>query len=220
MIGIRDAHGNNDTSADHVSGLLKTQLLALLAQIAPNEFQKQHEDEFHIPVIASIVNVLNNFDQYYAWNLRYSRALSIWMLETNNERKQEIKSYLNEELWPHTKDHQCGWIASVRSAMVPHDLRAKSILKKSLEDLSFKPLRNWSSPYIGQTCSPNIIDILLRDTGKYVVPPHLRRPTQYSTWAKEPWDVNNGEVDKAGRGEDTGLAYLLAYWCGRYFSAL
>jgi hypothetical protein len=82
-------------------------------------------------------------------------------------------------------------------------------------------MRNYSSPYIGQLQEPNFFEALFGLTDRYVLPPHLRKGTGYSTWQKKPWDVGSGtEVDKQPVGDDTGLSFLLPYWAGRYFGAV
>lgn len=218
---IRDENGKNDTNSDHVDGLLKTQLFALLAQTEPTCFRAAYLDEFTVSGLGDLFVIFNNSDQYYAWNLRYSRALSVWLLEDNADRREELAEFVEDCLWDNTSGHQNGWFAAIQAGM-NNDVEAKAVLIDSLKSLALKPTRNYSAPYVNQLQKPNIFEVLFGLEDKYVLPPHLRKPTGYSTWQKEPWDVSQADPapDKNPWQDDTGLSFLMAYWCGRYFRAL
>jgi hypothetical protein len=46
---------------------------------------------------------------------------------------------------------------------------------------------------------------------------HLRKPTEYFIWQKDPFGTGDGKVDTEGLNEATGLDYLLPYWMGRHY---
>jgi hypothetical protein len=215
---IRDEKGENDTGADHVDGLLKTQLLALMAATDPT-FQDEYEEEFVISDLGDWFAVFSNYSQYYAWNLRYSRALSIWILEENVERREEVAEFVEDCLWNNTSEQMSAWFAVIQAA-IHSDVGAKGVMIDSLKSLAVKPLRNYSSPYAGQQYAPNVFEVLFGMDDKYVLPPHLRKPTGYTTWQKRPWDVSSSGPAKMPAQEATGLDFILVYWMARYFGLL
>jgi hypothetical protein len=219
---IRDAKGENDTNADHVDGLMRTQLYALLAATDVPEFRDVYVDEFVVSDLGDLYlfSIFNNYSQYYAWNLRYSRALSVWLLEDDADRREQLADFVGDSLWANTSGHMNGWFAAIQAGM-NGDAGAKTVLVDSLKSLGLKPIRNYSSPYVGQQYGPNVFEVFFGLEDKYVLPPHLRKPTGYTTWQKRPWDVQDStEPDKEPHQNAVGLDFLLAYWCGRYFGAL
>lgn len=223
---IRDENGNNDTSADHVDGLLRTALLAVMVHSGFTNLQGEYENEFDsfyaLSRVLAFSDKFNNFQQYFAYNLRTSRAMSIWLLEgAYSERGDKMAHYVSRNIWQYTSGHQNAWFAFATAAMVPADEDAVEIGVSSLKSLSLKPTRMWMSPYAGQEHKPGLGSVTAGCSDVYVVPPHLRKPEDYSTWQKEPWDVgklfSDGSWDFEGLGEASGLDFLLAYWLGQAF---
>lgn len=211
---IRDEKGENDTSADYVDGLLRTQLLAVYRRAVPGpEAEALWEEHREVWSLGDLFNAFSNRQQYFAWNLRYTRALTL-VFVGDEETRQEAADYIEDWLWPHTKDHQSVWFAFARG-VATGEFEADGAGLLSLKDLSLKPLRNWPSPYAGQERRPNVFAVLARCTGAFVLPPRLRKSTTYWTWQKKPWDT--GALDEKALGDATGLDYLLPYWLGRAF---
>jgi hypothetical protein len=223
---IRDENGKNDTNADHVDLLLRAAILGLQVHTGNTALQEEYDKEFekHIDLanVLAIGDRFNNFQQYYAHNLRASRSLSIWLLEgAGSDKGQKVASYIRTNLWKFVKGHKSAWFAFLRAATKPSDTEAIAEGIYSLKSLSLKPIRMWSSPYHGQEQKPNLAEVTLDCHRNAVVDPHLRKPEDYSTWQKEPWDVGSGEKwDKEGRGDSSGLDFLLAYWLARYTGSL
>jgi hypothetical protein len=219
---IRDEHGENETSADYVSNLLRATLLGLVVKTGVAQVQAEYDKEFDqfidLSNTLAYADRFANFNQYYAHNLRASRALSIWLLEGATSIKgTQMASYIQSNIWKFTKGHKSGWFAFARAATAPSDAAAIAEGVFSLKSLSLKPIRMWSSPYHGQEQKPDIVSSLIC-ARHYVLDPHLRKPEDYSTWQKEPWDTGSGvEWDKKGRGDASGLDYLLAYWLGKAY---
>lgn len=223
---IRDENGENDTSADYVDGLLRAGLLASLVHMGDASLQADYDKEvdkfIDLSNITRVSDRFNNYQQYFAYNLRASRAFAIWILEgPESDKGKQMANYVEENLWVFTKGHKNGWFALLRAAMTPSDIEARDEGVYSLRSLSLKPVRMWSSPFIGQEQKPTLLDIVLGCHRNFVIDPHLRKPEDYSTWQKEPWDPGKGDDwDKEGRGDASGLDFLLAYWLGRFIGAL
>jgi hypothetical protein len=222
---IRNQNGENDTGADAVDDLLKAVVLALQVHTGRADLQADYDKEY-----AAFIDLSNtlayadrftNFNQYYAHNLRASRALSIWFLEgADSEKGKQAEDYFANNVWRFTSGHKNGWFAFIRLLMDPADEAAKAEGIYALKSLSLKPTRMWSSPLFGQEQKPGLIESTVCHRA-FVVDPHLRKPEDYSTWQKEPWDVGGGsDWDKEGRGDASGLDFLLAYWVGRVAGAL
>lgn len=224
---IRDENGNNDTSADHVDGLLKAALLAVMVDCGFPGLDGEYENEFDafydLSRVLAYTDKYNNFQQYFAYNLRVSRALAIWLLEgPGSERGEKMAAYIGKNIWRYTSGHQNAWFAFARAITTPEDVDAVDIGLDSLRSLSLKPARMWMSPYAGQEHKPGLGGIVAGCGDVYVVPPHLRKPEDFSTWQKEPWDVGvkfrDGSWDTEGRGQASGVDYLLPYWLGKAFN--
>jgi hypothetical protein len=223
---IRNADGKNDTSADDVDGMLRLQFEALYRHTVTitdptkkAEADQKYLDWFHTVTIADLFNRFNNYEQYFAHNLRLTRALSIWLLEDDDFRRAELASWTKKAVWKFTHSHQNAWFASVVAALNDGQIDAVNVLKSSIRSLSLKPLRGWGSPYGGQDHKPKLGDILLRCEKKWVLPPHLRKPTNYWTWQKRPWDVG-GPQREDGKLEEPGIDFLVPYWLGRWAGLL
>jgi len=225
---IRDENGRNDTSADFVDQILRAALLGLLVNMGHDELLQEYDEtlkEFiDFSNTLAYADRFSNFSQYYAHNLRLSRALSIWLVEgAASARGQAMEDYYEQNVWRFTKGHKSAWFAYARAAMVPSDAAAAEEGLDSLRSLSLKPIRMWSSPLHGQEQKPNIVESLVCHRN-FVLEPHLRKPEDYSTWQKQPWDtgqaVDGTGWDTLGLGDMSGLDYLLPYWLARYSGSL
>ena len=223
---IRDKDGKNDTGADGVTDMIRLQLEALyrrtVAVAHPDQAaaaQQKYLDWFHTVSLADLFNIGNNYQEYFAHNLRSARALSIWLLEDDPTRQNDLASWVKRAVWRYTHEHQNGWVAAVMTIMNPDDIKPKIALKSSLQSLSLKPLRMWGSPFAGQKHEPEVGDILMGCEDKWVLPPHLRKPTNYWTWQKRPWDAGPG-IDEKGINEETGIDFLAPYYMGKWVGAL
>jgi len=214
---IRNEKGENDTSADVVDGMLKLQLFAIQRRLhrdmlwfSPNiEYEYQQLFRQSINSIRDSFALSNNYSQYYTHNLRITRAYTVWLLEDDSTRKQQLVDYVLTKVWKHTKKHQNAWFAAIVFHMTSDEEVGKVCLQ-ALKSQSLKPLRGYGSPYAGQLHKPSWLDVLQGNDYRWVLPPHLRKHTNYFTWAKEPWDV--GSFDKTGSLEETGLDFLLPFW--------
>ena len=228
---IRDENGRNDTSADSVKGLLKAQFLALYSQtcaVTNPSHQAEALAGYHkeFDAYMDLSNVLvasdrfNAIKGYYGFNLRAARSLTIFMLDP--DRATRVAQYYDTNVWKFVARHQNAWFAVVRYAF-RLDQASLNTAITSMKSLSLKPLRNWSSPLFDQEQKPNVAAAAANCTYLWALPAHLRKPTQYFTWQKEPWDVGsgiNGDWDKEGLGEATGLDVILPYWMARYYRGL
>ena len=213
---IRDANGANDTNADHVAGLQRTQLLALYRVTAGTpEADSLYRDAFAVADAGDSFGWGNNLQQYFSWNLRFTRAFTVWLLAEEEEDKATARRYVRQWLWPHVEDHQNPWFELIRNVMTGRRADDGDV-PLSLRSAALKPIRGWASPYAGQEHKPAVPAVLGRCTGAWVLPPHLRKATVYFTWTKFPWDT--GHTDKTGAANDTGLSLLLPYWGVRYFT--
>jgi len=218
---IRDENGDNDTTADSVSGLLYVNLLAVyratVGITSPDRAARINEkygDEFSSGFFNphDSVNIFSSFSGYYAWNLRHLRGYSIYILEENAERKSLMRRWFEDRLWQYTSGHLNAKFAFIQNAVNPAIGGLEDALF-SMKSLRLKPIRSYSSPLADDERKPSLLQVLAGDTDRFVLPPHLRKPTSYSTWQKEPWDVGH-----AGNGasNSTGLDFMLGYWMGRY----
>jgi len=225
---IRDEKGENDTSADSVGGLLKAQFLALYRHTVSitnpgraAKIQRLYVEEFDdfidLSNTLAYADRFNNLSQYYGHNLRTARSFTIWLLEEDSIRQSEIAGYFSKNIWLFVKDHQSAWFSFVKNVMTPADEDEIQDGLLSLKSLSLKPIRLRSSPLHDQEWKPPLIAVAMNQTATYVVEPHLRKPTSYFTWQKEPWDVGEG-LDKLALGDTTGLDFLLPYYLGKSFN--
>lgn len=220
---IRDENGRNMTNADDVTNYMKLQLLSLYRFTAPEHrrerIQEKYESQRRFCLNLGSVeywNVFNNYSQYYAWNLRYARAYSIWMLEDSPKHKERLAGYIKRHLWSYTKEHLCPFFAYMYShstGNLPSKELGESLF--SLKSFVLRPIRQYSSPLQGDERKPNILQIIIGSDGQYHLPPHLRKPTDYFTWTKRGWDVG-GDYGEKPRKNITGLGFLLPYWMGRH----
>lgn len=219
---IRDQKGENDTTADEVDGLLKLAFLALWRKTSGDPaVEEEYLATFEGADVADWFNGFNNYAQYYAHNLRATRAFTIWLLETDGERRAEMERYFRDYVWRHVEDHQNAYFAALRAVQTTGSVQVEAATQaqRSLASLSLRPIRSWPSPYGGQDHEPSLGAHLLGCASAWVLPPHLRKPTEYWTWAKPPWDVGSGapNADKPPLDDDSGLSFLLPWWVGRYY---
>jgi hypothetical protein len=223
---IRDAKGNNDTNADSVSGTMETQLLALYRKTTSQDRQKRIQEKYEASLASTFafenffdfINVFNNYSQYFAWNLRYTIAYSIWILEENSERIDIISNYVRDSLWAYTSDHKCPYFTYIYASMMPIGSPTKELkeARLALKSLSLKPIRQYDSPLAGDIRTPSLLDSIFGSVGDHVVLPHLLKPTDYFTWSKRPWDVGTVKEGEKPISDTTGLSFLLPYWMGKH----
>jgi hypothetical protein len=223
---IRDERGKNDTNADHVAGFMKLQLLAIYKEtVGAIEPQKVKEirDAFYellpgvLPEIGDYFHIFNNYQQYFAWNLRYAGALTVFLTNEDVAVRKRLKAWCNSFLWPYIKDHQNTWFIYANNVIDPEKGRLNDALL-ALKSLYLRPIRGVNSAAAGNVSKPSLLQVLFSDLSPFVVPPHLRKMTDYFTWQKEPWDTGEGDVPNQLTNQDpVGLDYLLVYWMGRYY---
>lgn len=224
---IRDENGANDTSADSVSGLIKTMVVSLYrrtaALTAPHRVPRIHTiyvngfgSAFNSP--SNWFHRFSNYQQYYAWNLRYLRAYSIYILEAGPNQDDDlieiIRDYVDNQLWYFTKGHYNSKFIYMRDVITGKRDRLDQA-KLALQSLSLRPLRSQDSPLAGDERKPSLLQVLAGDWDRFVILPHLRKSTSFSTWQKEPWDP--GYPNQRGIEETTGICYLTAYWLRRFY---
>jgi len=216
---------DNDTGADYVDQLLRACVLGLVVHMGNTGLQQEYDEVFDefidLSNTLAYADRFANFSQYYAHNLRASRTLTLWLLEgAGSVKGQAIAGYYERNVWRFTRGHRSAWFAYVRAATAPTDTIATLEGLYSLRSLTLKPIRMWSSPYHGQEQKPNIVSSLIC-VNRYILDPHLRKPEDFSTWQKEPWDVGpERDWDREGLGDSSGIDYMLAYWLGRYYGIL
>jgi len=227
---IRDENGRNDTNADTVKGLLKLTLLAVYKETVhlttpgrADRIKGKYEDQFKwgffTPEDLSIVYIFTNYSQYYAWNLRHLRGYTVYILESDGARKRTIRSWFNRRVWPLVKDHRNAQFTYIYNA-VTEEGRNLSDAGLSMRSLSIKPIRHIGSPLAGDERKPSLPQVLNKDWSRFVLAPHLRKPTSYSTWQKEPWDSGKEKPGELLPGSATGIDYVLPYWMARFYNLL
>lgn len=225
---IRDQTGRNDTNSDGVDWVLKLQLLALYKEVLRNDpNQKRFERIYnkYVDLFENLFlfgapasdwfNVFNNLYQYYAWNLRWARAHSIYVLEDTKERQKIMRAYARNNLWDYVEDHKNTHFTFLFNAMKARGSERLEEAVWNLKSLSLRPLRSYSSPLSGQDHEPNWFTMLLGNISDTIVPAHLREPQQYFLWQRDPWETGD-DPDREGLAEATGIDFLLPYWMGRY----
>jgi hypothetical protein len=222
---IRDENGANETNADHVDELMLQQLLALYKETVyitrpsrASRIYDKYKDNFDSSFFTAgdLFHRWNNYQQYYAWNLRYLRGYTVWLLENSSKRQDKIKVWFEDRLWQFTKGHLNTKFIFFFNIVLGKTKRLDEAVY-ALKSLKLKPLRSYGSPLAGDERKPSVFQVLVGDWDRFVLPPHLRKPTSYSTWQKEPWDVGHSGD---GSEDATGLDFILPYWMGRYYGFL
>ncbi len=229
---IKDHNNKTGTTAIRVAGLLKVQLLAVY-RAALEAFEGPDSDQFsrieqlylkefkktfflNDGDIDALFNRSSLRGSYYSNNLRFARSFTIHLLDNNTERKETVAAYMTKHIWEYVKDHKNSHFIFLYSAASLDESKLEEGLL-GLQELSLRPLRSWSSPLYDQDFYPPPFVLSYGDVGDYVVPVHLRAPTGYFIWQKDPYKTGDGELDKEGRKEATGLDFILPYWMGRYY---
>lgn len=232
---LRDHCNRTGSTAILVDGLLKVQLLAvcraaLEGDAAADEargrrierlYQREFRRAFFLNDgdLGDLFNRSSLTGSYYSYNLRFARSFTIHLLEDDPGRRQQVVDYMTKHVWRYVSEHRNTHFiflysaASGETAWLPEAVR-------SLQELSLRPLRDWSSPLYDRDCYPPRPVLLYGDVGLYVVPAHLREPTEYFVWQKDPFATGNGELELEANKEATGLDFLLPYWMGRWYGFL
>jgi len=214
---IRDEKGENDTNADHVDGLMRLQLLAVLLHSSGDSREidewRASYDELLEDVTDSWLepwgNRFTNWTQYYAHNLRAARTLTVWLLDP--DARERIRAYSERAWWRYVRDHRSAWFDTVWAVMSGR----RGLDLAAFRSLALKPTRLWSSPWHDQLVEPSLLNALWDCMDALVVAPHLRKPAPYFVHEKAPWDVGTGP-DLEGLGDTTGLGFLLPWHLARY----
>jgi hypothetical protein len=125
-----------------------------------------------------------------------------------------IKKWYEDRLWQFTKGHLNAKFIFLYNAVTLKNKKLDDALF-AMKSLKLKPIRGYDSPLAGDERKPGVLEVLFGDWDRFILPPHLRKPTSYSTWQKEPWDV--GSAGHKGREDATGVDFLLSYWLARYY---
>ena len=229
---IRDHRGATGTTACLVDGLLKAQLLAVYRAALgqrekPGSLPYRRADRLYRLAFAGafglndgdlgdIFNRNSLLDGYFSFNLRFARSFTVHRLESDGARLATVTDYMTKHVWRYVRDHRNTHFNFLYAAATG-DGAGLADARRSLRELALKPLRSWSSPLIGQDRYPPRRVLLRGDTGSYVVPVHLRKPTGYFIWQKDPFATGAGEADTQGLTEATGLDFMLPYWMGRRY---
>ena len=229
---IKDHKGTTGTSAILVSGLLKVQLLAVYrAALEQREGVDGKEykriDRLYKRTFAktfclndgnasSLFNRSNLLEDYYAFNLRFARSFTIHLLEKVNRRRATVVDYMEKHVWRYVQNHRNTHFIFLYAAASGGSSRMEDATR-SLRELSLRPLRNWSSPLHGRDYYPPRPVLVYGDVTAFVVPVHLRKPTGYFIWQKDPFQTGDGAVNTEGLTEATGLDFILPYWMGRHY---
>lgn len=231
---IVNENGKNDTTADRVDGLQRLQLLAIYRETVnltnssrANEIFETYEAYFDSAMCRAsfegFFNFFNNYKSYFSFNLNYSRAFCVYILENSWRNQYVIKEYVKNRLWKFTGKHwntKFTFLYAIISDLFNENLGPELIeANLSLRSLAMKPLQSLPSPLAGQEEAPNFFAVIFGDTGDYVLPPHLRRSTSYSLWQKDPWTTGSETYDSPYFNA-TGLDFLFAYWFGQYYGLL
>lgn len=219
---IRDENGANDTGADGVDGILRLGLEALDAVANGGDtagVADRLRDLFgdFAEAVEAWINRFSNYDGYFAYHLRALRCATVFVLASELAPGDagftaDLRDYAQATWWRYVDGHRSAWFDGVWMLISGEDRTAQALY--SLQSLSLRPSRGYGSPYAGQEQTPSILDALVNCTEGLVVDPHLRKPTGYTTWQKEPWDVGE-HPDSDGLLEDTGLALTSGYWLYR-----
>lgn len=229
---IKDHAGRTGTSAFLVTGLLKVQLLAVYrAALAQQEgircaeykrIDRRYRWTFNRAFslndgdVSALFNRRSLLDGYFSYNLRFARSFTVHVLEHDPRRRATVADYMDKHLWRYVENHRNTHFSFLYAAATGDASRLDEALR-SLRELSLKPLRDWSSPLLGIDCYPPRLVLLYGDVSDYVVPVHLRKPTEYFIWQKDPFGTGSGEVDTEGLHAATGLDFILPYWMGRHY---
>jgi len=229
---IVDQTGRNDTNSDTVGrDLLRLSLLSLYRQTVlltgdPGRIarvQGKYEDLLNVLKTVGFFpsdpfNAASSATQYYAWNLRFTRAAALW-LNVDQGDKAFVSDYIHDWMFKFVKGHKNAWFSFVYAAtMDMQDLNVIEDAVLSLKSWSLRPSKGWPSPLAegwGRDYEPpSALDRISGAGDAKALWPHLRKPTMYWTWQKDPWDA--GVTYPLPYFEGVGLDLLLPYWMARY----
>lgn len=255
---LRDHLGKSGTMAKNVSGYLTLQLTALYRRVLRDilgdaENSVYHEKQTHMrryyEVIADRydrqfkrilfrrfffdwIHPLSNIHQYYAWNLRFVRAYSIFILDNNESRRLKIFQKMKEFLWegelPFTgskiKIHENSFFTFLYFDIWIQVWNHRNEEYASLgwtENSVHNPYR--SSKYISRAIR-SLKSLMVRPLRSWpsplegrkfsrrtVLPVHLRAPAQHFVWQMPPWETGK-KGHENGLLQATGIDYLLPFW--------
>jgi hypothetical protein len=213
---IRDASGRNDTWADGVDGLLRVAVLSLARSVgmagADREYQREFSRLVRRPHPVGFFNRYNNLNEYYAHNLRAARSYSVWLLDADPVHRGQMVEYARTHWRRWTDHHGNAWLSWLWFAMAGTPPDDEGL--RALYELRWKPIRSWPSPLEGRWPPPSFGAVTFDTTPAWVLPVYLRKPAEYFSWEREPWDAGvPGEG--TGRSNSTGLDFLAVYWLGR-----
>ena len=164
----------------------------------------------------ALFNRRSLLDGYFSYNLRFARSFTVHLLEKDSRRRATVGDYMEKHVWRYVQNHRNTHFNFLYAAASGDESRLDNATR-SLRELSLKPLRDWSSPLHGMNYYPPRPVLLYGDVSAYVVPVHLRKPTEYFIWQKDPFQTGDGEVNTEGLNEATGLDFILPYWMGRHY---
>lgn len=229
---IKDHKGTTGTSAFLVTGLLKVQLLAVYrTALAQREgtgaaeyrridriYRRTFNRAFSLNDgdVSALFNRRSLLDGYFSYNLRFARSFTVHLLEHDPRRRATAADYMDKHLWRYVQNHRNTHFSFLYTAATGDESRMDEALR-SLRELSLKPLRDWSSPLLNKDHYPPRFVLLYGDVSDYIVPVHLRKPTEYFIWQKSPFGTGTGEMDTEGLDAATGLDFILPYWMGRQY---
>ncbi len=229
---IRDQEGKTGTTASLVTGLLRLQLLAVYrAALEVREgvdsqeykrinrrYRRAFARAFSLNDgdAAALFNRGSLLDGYYSFNLRFARSFIVHLLEKDQQRRDTVVDYMQKHVWRYVQDHRNTHFIFLY-AVASGDLSRLDEAARSLRELSLRPLRNWSSPLHGEDHYPPRPVLLYGDVSDYVVPVHLREPTGYFIWQRDPFQTGDGPINTEGLNEGIGLDFILPYWMGRHY---
>lgn len=232
---IRDQEGKTGTTASLVTGLLRLQLLAVYREaleeregVESTEYKRIDRLYARTFVrtfslndgdLSALFNRGSLLDGYYAYNLRFARSFTVHLLEKDLRRRETVIDYMQKHVWRYVQDHRNTHFIFLYAAASDDRARLDEAAR-SLRELSLRPLRNWSSPLHGEDQYPPRPVLLYGDVSDFVVPVHLREPTGYFIWQKDPFQTGDGALNTEGLNEGIGLDFILPYWMGRYYGFL
>lgn len=229
---IVDHTGRNDTSSNSVGrDLLRLSLLSLYRQTVqlsgdPNRAARiQGKYEGLLNVLKTVgffpsdpFNAASSATQYYAWNLRFTRASALWM-NVDAGDKSLISDYIYDWMFKFVKGHKNAWFSFIYAATM--DMKDLIIIEDAVLNLkswALRPTKGWPSPLAegwGRGYEPpNALERVTGNGDSKALWPHLRKPTMYWTWQKDPWDA--GVTYPLPYFEGGGLDLVLPYWMARY----
>lgn len=231
---IRDHNGLSGISAYRVTGSLRLQLAALhraVAREGSSQAAYAYADAFYratwrkvfvfgrMGAPSDLVNRFNNLNEYYAWNLRFARAYTVWLLEPRPKRRHVLAAYVRRKLWAHVESHRNAHFTFLYNAMAgTADARMEAGVM-ALKELALRSQWMAPSPLAGQDMRPNALRLLFGDVEHDVVPAHLRSPAHYFQWEKDPFTVGDGVYPDEHRASAM-VGLMLPYWLGRYYGFL